>query len=197
MLVPSGQITKLTVMQKELEARLQKAKDHGVEARISSHVAEKMEEVNPTAVQWKAEVAMRREEEQRREEEARRAEEARRGAPSVSFKPTGLLGGKTASDKAKDKAKDRPLVHAENARMSVNKVSTGLPYSSSLLTNSRFSGPTRSYRATTTMTSRWKTSRRRKKTTGAAPTVRRARGATRTAGSASANRTKRARSARD
>ena len=107
--------------QRELESCLRKAREHGVEARIAGHVALKMQEANPTYIRWHEEATARR------EAEERRAEETRRAAPSVSFKPTGLLGGATAADKGK--GKDRPLVHAPNARMSVTqrKVSIGSP----------------------------------------------------------------------
>ena len=101
-----------------LELSLQEVGDHGMEPRIAGHVAAKLEEVHPTCVRWKEEAVARCEkEEQSREKEARLAEEERRVAPSVLLKQTGLLGGATASGKAKG----HPLVHAPNARMSVTQ----------------------------------------------------------------------------
>ena len=40
---------------------LQKARDHGMEPRVASHIVEKMEEVHPLCARWKTEVAVRRE----------------------------------------------------------------------------------------------------------------------------------------
>ena len=98
---------------------LQKARDHGMEPRVAGHVVAKMEEAHPMCARWKTEAAARREEATRKAEDARRVEEERRAAPSVSFQPTGLLGGEVASGKGKGKGKARTLVHAPNVRMSV------------------------------------------------------------------------------
>ena len=46
-------------------------------------------------------------------------EEERQTTPSVSFKPTRLLGGEVALGKGKGKGKARALVYAPNAHMSV------------------------------------------------------------------------------
>ena len=111
----------------ELKACLKKARVHGVEVVVNSHVGTKMEEVNGTYLQWKEEAAMQCKAEKQQAEEAWRAEEAHRVASSMLFKPTGLLGGATVADKGK--GKDHPLVHAPNTHMSVtqHKVSSRSP----------------------------------------------------------------------
>ena len=101
----------------ELKACLKKVRVHSVEVVINSHVVMKMEEVNGTYLQWKEEAAMQCKAEKQQAEEAWQAEEAHRATSSMSFKLTGLLGGKMVTDKGK--GKDHLLVHAPNAHMSV------------------------------------------------------------------------------
>ena len=98
---------------------LQKARDHGMEPQLASHVVVKMEEVHLLCARWKAEAAAWREEVVQKAEKAQWVEEEQQAAPSVLFKPTGLLGGEVASGKAKGKGKVHMLMHAPNACMSV------------------------------------------------------------------------------
>ena len=54
----------------ELEACLKKARVHGMEAAIDSHVRMKMQEVNGTYLQWKEEAAVQCKAEKQQAEEA-------------------------------------------------------------------------------------------------------------------------------
>ena len=98
---------------------LQKARDHGMEPRVAGHIVAKMEEAHPMCARWKTEAAARREEATRKAEDARRVEEERRAAPSVSFQPTGLLGGEVASGKGKGKGKARVRMSVVQRKVSV------------------------------------------------------------------------------
>ena len=98
---------------------LQKAREHGMEPWVTSHIVVKMEEAHPWCARWKAEAAAGHEEVARKAEEAQWVKEEQRTALSVSFKLTGLLGGEVASGKAKGKGKACALVHAPDTHMSV------------------------------------------------------------------------------
>ena len=76
-----------------------------MEPWVASHVVAKMEEAHPLCARWKAEAAAWHEEVAQKAEEVRRVEEEQQAAPSVSFKPTGLLSGEVVSGKAKGKGK--------------------------------------------------------------------------------------------
>ena len=102
-----------------MQVSLQKARDHGMEPQVTSHVIAKMEEAHPLCARWKTEVAAHHEEAMQKAEDVWRVEEEQRAAPSMSFQPTRLLSGEVASGKGKGKGKARVLVHAPNVRMSV------------------------------------------------------------------------------
>ena len=76
-----------------------------MEPQVASHIVAKMEEAHQLCARWKAEAAARREEVVQKAEEAQQVEEEERAAPSMSFKPTGLLSGEVALGKAKGKGK--------------------------------------------------------------------------------------------
>ena len=78
-----------------------------------------MKEAHPLCTRWKAEAAVWHEEVAQKAEETQQVEEEQQAAPSVSFKPTGLLSGEVALGKAKGKGKVHTLVHAPNACMSM------------------------------------------------------------------------------
>ena len=82
---------------------LQKARDHGIEPQVASHVIMKMEEVYPLCARWKTEVAAWCEEVVWKAEAARQVKEEWRAAPSMLFKPTGLHSGEVVLGKAKGK----------------------------------------------------------------------------------------------
>ena len=81
-----------------------------MEPRVTGHVIAKMEEAHPLCARWKTEAAACHEEATRKAEDAQRVEEEWRAVPSVSFQPTGLLGGEVALGKGKGKGKVRTHV---------------------------------------------------------------------------------------
>ena len=83
----------LTRLQDLLQVSLQKARDHGMEPWVASHVVAKMEGVHPLCARWKTEAAAQHEEVTWKAEEVWQVEEEQQTAPSMSFKLTGLLGG--------------------------------------------------------------------------------------------------------
>ena len=109
----------LTELQDLLQVSLQKARDHGMEPQVASHVIMKMEEAPPLYARWKTEVAARLEEVVQKVEEAQWVKEERWATPSMSFKLTGLLGGEVASGEAKGKGKVCMLMHVPNTHMLV------------------------------------------------------------------------------
>ena len=58
-----------------MQVSLQKARDHGMEPQVASHVIAKMEEVHPLCARWKTEAAVQHEEVVRKVEEAWQVEE--------------------------------------------------------------------------------------------------------------------------
>lgn len=90
-----------------------------------------MQEVHLMCVQWKEEAVVWHEawvEEAQWAEEVQRVKEECQVTPSMSFKPTRLLGGEVVLDKVKEKVKAHPLVHVPDACVLAMqcKVSVGL-----------------------------------------------------------------------
>ena len=95
----------LTGLQDLLQVSLQKARDHGMEPWVTSHVVVKMEEVHPLCARWKAEAAAQCEEVVWKAEEVQWVEEEQQAAPSVLFKLTRLLSSEVVLGKGKGKGK--------------------------------------------------------------------------------------------
>ena len=113
----------LTGLQDMLQVSFQKARDHSMEPWVTGHVIAKMEEACPLCARWKTEAAVQCEEVTWKAEEVQQVEEEWQTTPSVSFKPTRLLGGEVASDKAKRKRK----VHTHVGGAVQGKCQIGFP----------------------------------------------------------------------